>query len=87
MPGHPTTLDNSRARVYWACSRCEWGFWDFFLSPIFSLSFLPLKTVTKNPSAPAATDGPMLVKSTLGSVKKVMGNCEISGKIREVWQP
>ena len=62
------------------------GFGLSSLTYLFSF-FLPLKTVKKKTPAPAATDGPMLVKSTLGSVKKVMGNCEISGKIREVWQP
>ena len=22
VPGHPANMDNSRARAYWACSRC-----------------------------------------------------------------
>ena len=43
VPGRPTCLDDSRARAYCACSRCEWGlFGHFFLSSIFSLFFLPL---------------------------------------------
>ena len=43
VPGRPTSLDDSRARAYCACSRCGWGFvWTFFLSSIFSLLFLPL---------------------------------------------
>ena len=43
VPGRPTSLDDSRARAYCACSRCGWGFvWTFFLSSIFSLFFLPL---------------------------------------------
>ena len=43
VPGRPTTLDDSRARSYCACSRCGWGlFGHFFLSSIFSLFFLPL---------------------------------------------
>ena len=25
VPGRPTTLDNSMARAYCACSRCGWG--------------------------------------------------------------
>ena len=42
--GRPNDLDYSRARVYWACSRCGCGFfffWTFFshLSCLFSLSF------------------------------------------------
>ena len=42
-PGRPTTLENSRARVYCAYSRCGWGlFGHFFLSSIISLFFLPL---------------------------------------------
>ena len=37
VPGRPTTLDNSRARAYCACSRCGWG----LFGPFFSrLSFL-----------------------------------------------
>ena len=43
VPGRPTSLDDSRARAYCACSRCGWGFvWTFFLSSITSLFFLPL---------------------------------------------
>ena len=42
VPGHPTTLDYSRARAYCAGSRCGWGlFGHFFLSSISSLFFLP----------------------------------------------
>ena len=43
VPGRPTNLDNSRTRAYCICSRCGLGlFGNFFLSSIFSLSFLPL---------------------------------------------
>ena len=43
VPGRPTYLDESRARAYFACSRCGWGlFGHFFLSSIISLFFLPL---------------------------------------------
>ena len=35
VPGRPTSLDDSRARAYCACSRCGWG-----VSDIFSLSYL-----------------------------------------------
>ena len=41
VPGCPTSLDDSRARAYCACSRCGWGFSDVFfphLSFLFSLS-------------------------------------------------
>ena len=39
VPGRPTSLDDSRARAYCACSRCGWGlFGHFFLSSIFSFS-------------------------------------------------
>ena len=32
VPGRPTSLDDSRARAYCACSRCGWGlFGHFFL--------------------------------------------------------
>ena len=30
VPGRPTSLDDSRARAYCACSRCRWGFSDIF---------------------------------------------------------
>ena len=43
VPRRPTNLDNSRARVYCACSRCGWGlFGRVFLWSIISLFFLPL---------------------------------------------
>ena len=43
VPGRPTSLDDSRARAYCACSRCGWGlFGHFFPSSIFSLFSLPL---------------------------------------------
>ena len=43
VPGRPTSLDDSRARAYCACSRCGCGVvWTFFPSSIFSLFYLPL---------------------------------------------
>ena len=36
-PGRPTNLDNSMARASCACSRCGWGLFGHFDSP---LSFL-----------------------------------------------
>ena len=42
VPGRPTNLDNSRARVYCACSRRGWGSLDIFLYSTFYLFFLPL---------------------------------------------
>ena len=48
VPGHPTNLNNSRARVYCACSRCWWvAVSIFFLSSVFSLFFLPLWETTR----------------------------------------
>ena len=41
VPGRPTSLDDSRARAYCACSRCGWGLFGHFfshLSFLFSLS-------------------------------------------------
>ena len=35
--GRPTSLDDSRARAYCACSRCGWGLFGYFFS---RLSFL-----------------------------------------------
>ena len=40
VPGRPTYLDNSKARAYCACSRCGWGLFGHFFSPIFSPFFL-----------------------------------------------
>ena len=37
VPGRPTSLDDSRARAYCACSRCGWGWFGHFFS---QLSFL-----------------------------------------------
>ena len=37
VPGRPTNLDNSRARAYFACSRCGLGLFGHFFS---RLSFL-----------------------------------------------
>ena len=43
VPGRPTSLENSRARDYFACSKCGRGLFEHcFLSPIFVLFFLPL---------------------------------------------
>ena len=42
VPGRPG-FDFSRARAYYACSRCGWGVvWTFVLSSFTSLFFLPL---------------------------------------------
>ena len=41
VPGRPTSLDESRARAYCACSRCGWGLCGHFfphLSFLFSFS-------------------------------------------------
>ena len=40
VPGRPTSLDDSRARAYCACSRCGWGLFGHFtlLYPFSPLS-------------------------------------------------
>ena len=43
VPGRPTNLEYSRAGAYCACSRCGWGLFGHFFSPLsllfsFSLS-------------------------------------------------
>ena len=38
VPGRPTSLDDSRARAYCACSRCGWGLFEHF-SLIYLFSF------------------------------------------------
>ena len=43
VPGRPTNLDKSRARAYYACSRCRWGLFGHFFSRLSILfSFSPL---------------------------------------------
>ena len=40
VPGRRINLDNSRARAYCACSRCGWGLFGHFFSPLsFFVSF------------------------------------------------
>ena len=39
VPGRPTSLDDSRARAYCACSRCGWGLFGHF-PLIYHFSFL-----------------------------------------------
>ena len=40
VPGRPTNFDCSRARAYYACNRCGWGFFGHFFSRLsFLLSF------------------------------------------------
>ena len=42
VSGHPTNMDDSRARAYCACRKCGWGLFGlFFLSSNISLFFLP----------------------------------------------
>ena len=48
VPGRPTSLDDSRARVYCACNGCGWGLFDIF-SLIYLFSFL----------SPSLGDGPI----------------------------
>ena len=38
VPGRPTYLDDSRARANYACSRCGWGLFGHFYSPLSFLS-------------------------------------------------
>ena len=42
VPGRPTSLDDSRARAYCACSRCGWGLFGRFYSPLSFLSSFSL---------------------------------------------
>ena len=60
-PGRPTYLDKSRARAYYACSRCGWGlfghfFFDYnfsFLSPsLWETARYRLKYCFKGPLSP-----------------------------------
>ena len=51
VPGRPTSLDDSRARTYCACSRCGWGCLDIF-PLVYLFSFL----------SPSLGDGPILTE-------------------------
>ena len=42
VPGRPTNLDGSRARVYCVCSRCGWGLFGHFYSQLSFLSSFSL---------------------------------------------
>ena len=42
VPGHPTSLGYSMARVYCACSICELGLFGHFFSPLSFLSSISL---------------------------------------------
>ena len=42
VPGHPTNLDDSRARAYYACSRCGWELFKHFFSRLSFLSSFSL---------------------------------------------
>ena len=41
VPGRPTTLDKCRARAYCTCSRCGWGLFGHFYSPLSFSSLSP----------------------------------------------
>ena len=42
VPGRPTYLDKSMARAYCTCSRCGWGLFGHFYSPLSFLSSFSL---------------------------------------------
>ena len=42
VPGRPTYLGKSRARAYCTCSRCGWGLFGHFYSPLSFLSSFSL---------------------------------------------
>ena len=42
VPGRPTIFNDSRARAYCACSRCGWGLFGHFYSPLSFLSSFSL---------------------------------------------
>ena len=48
MPGRPTNLDNSRARAYYACSRCGRDYLNIFLSSVFSFLFPSVCDTARN---------------------------------------
>ena len=44
VPGHPTNLDNSRARAFCACNRYRWGLFGHFFSRLsYLISFSSLE--------------------------------------------
>ena len=42
VTGRPTNLDYGRTRAYCACSRCGWGLFGHFYSPLSFLSSFSL---------------------------------------------
>ena len=46
VPGQCYNLDDSRARAYCACSRCGWGLFRHFYSPLSLLSSFSLSLET-----------------------------------------
>ena len=44
VPGRPAYLDLSRARAYYACSRCGWGLFGHFFSHLSFLFSFSLST-------------------------------------------
>ena len=75
VPGRPAYLDKSRARAYYACSRCGWGCLDIF-SLVYHFSFLSpslwetaryrLKYCLKGPLNPKQPTNQKLVLSLTG---------------------
>ena len=55
VPGRFTDSDSSRARAYYACSKCGWGLFGYFISRLSFLFFLPLS------GSPVLVPGKMLV--------------------------
>ena len=45
VPGRPTSLENSRARAYCACSWCGWVWFGYFFSHLSFLSSFSLSLV------------------------------------------
>ena len=77
VPGRPTNLDLSRARVYCACSRCGRGCLDifslvyhfFFLSPsLWETARYRLKYCLKGPLSPKQPTNQLLKKDPKSSV-------------------
>ena len=66
VPGHPTNLDNRRARAYCACSRCGWGLSGLFslvylfscLSPFLGDGLIKTEILFKGPLNPKPTNQP-----------------------------
>ena len=87
--GRPTYLDESRARAYYACSRCGWGLLGHFFSHLsflfsFSLSLgetarYRLKYCLIGPLSPKTTNQPKFPAIRAAQIDSILVKAERLG--------